>query len=360
MEKVYVEKYNASDDSFLITEINFEVGSKVEKDDIIFSIESSKADIDVEASSSGYIYFKVNLNEEVYVGKLFYIISDKKITDYNSYFIEKQEQNNIEGIIISSKASVLLQKENIDPKKIEKSFIKEKDVIDYITSQKENKNGLSDEILNQLQKVDVKKDILIIGGRGGCKMVIDAIISSKSYNIRGIIDNDIKVGNKVLNCPVIGNDNNLEQLYKLGFRNLVLSFSILNNLKKRQKSIKFYSDLGFNFPNIIHKNSIIEPSVNLGTGNIVLAGAILGSEVKIGDMNYVNTGAIICHESTIKNNNHFAPNSTIAGRVSIGNNNLVGMSVTTYFDLKIGDNNIINNGFNLITDIENNKILKNV
>ena len=37
MEKVYVEKYNASDDSFLITEINFEVGSKVEKDDIIFT-----------------------------------------------------------------------------------------------------------------------------------------------------------------------------------------------------------------------------------------------------------------------------------------------------------------------------------
>ena len=190
-------------------------------------------------------------------------------------------------------------------------------------------------------------------------MIIDAIKSNDNFTIKGIIDNDIKVGNKVLNYPVIGNDNNLEQLYKLGFINLVLSFSMLNNLKKRQKRIKFYSNFGFNFPNIIHKNSIIEPSVSLGSGNIVLAGAILGSEVKIGDMNYVNTGAIVCHESTIKNNNHFAPNSTIAGRVSIGNNNLVGMSVTTYFDLKIGDNNIINNGFNLITDIIDNNILKN-
>jgi sugar O-acyltransferase (sialic acid O-acetyltransferase NeuD family) len=358
MEKVYVEKYNASDDSYLITEINFEVGSKVEKGDIIFSIESSKADIDVEASSSGYIYYKANLNEEVYVGKLFYIISDNKITDYKSYFIEKQVQNNIEGIIISSKASVLLQKENIDPKKIEKSFIKEKDVIDYITSQKANKKGLSDEILNQLEKLDVKKDIIIIGGRGGCKMVIDAIISSKSHNIRGIIDNEMEVGEQVMGYNIIGNDSNLTELFKLGFKNIVLSFSMLSNLKLRNEKYRYYTDFGFKFPNIIHKHAILESSVILGYGNIILAGSVLGSEVSIGNVNYINTGSIICHESKVGNNNHFAPNSVIAGRVKVGNNVLIGMCATTFFDINIGSNIIINNGVNIVNDVEDNKIIK--
>ena len=356
MEKVYLEKHNASDDSFQLTEINFEVGSRVEKDDIIFSIESSKANIDVEASFSGYIYYNVNLNEEVYVGKLFYIISNEKLTEYKSYFIEKKEENNIEGIIISSKASVLLQKENIDPKKIDKSCIKEKDVIDYIASQ--NKNGLSDEILSQLKKVDVHKDIIIIGGRGGCKMVIDAIISSDSYNIRGIIDNEIKVGEVVMGYNIIGNDSNLTELFKLGFKNIVLSFSMLSNLKLRNEKYRYYVDFGFKFPNIIHKHAILESSVILGYGNVILAGSILGSEVSIGNVNYINTGSIICHESKVGNNNHFAPNSVIAGRVKVGNNVLIGMCATTFFDINIGSNIIINNGVNIVSDVEDNKIIK--
>ena len=358
MEKVYVEKYNASDDSFQLTEIYFEVGSKVEKNDIIFSIESSKADIDVEATSSGYIYFKANLNEEIYVGKLFYIISEKKLTDHKSYFIEKQEQNNPEGIIISSKANVLMKKENIDPKMIGKSFIKERDVTDYITSQKTNKDVLVDEILNQLEKVDVKKDIIIIGGKGGCKMVIDAITSSKLYNIRGIIDNEMKIGEQVMGYNIIGNDSNLIEILKLGFKNIVLSFSLLGNLKLRNEKYKYYLGLGFKFPNIIHKYAILEPSVKLGYGNIILAGSILGSEVSIGNVNYINTGSIICHESKLGNNNHFAPNSVIAGRVKVGNNVLIGMCATTFFDLNIGSNVVINNGVNIVNDIEDNKVIK--
>jgi len=358
MEKVYVEKYNASDDSFLVTEINFEVGSKVEIDDIIFSIESSKADIDVEAISSGYIYYKTKLNEEVYVGNLFYILSEKKLTDYESYFIEKKEENNAEGIIISSKANILLKRENIDPIKIGKSFIKEGDVTDYINSQKTNKNGFTDKILNQLKKVDVKKDIIIIGGKGGCKMVIDAISSSKLYNIRGIIDNEMKIGEQVMGYNIIGNDSNLAELFKLGFKNIVISFSLLGNLKLRNEKYRFYLDFGFMFPNIIHKHASLEPSATLGYGNIILAGSILGSEVSVGNVNYINTGSIICHESKVGNNNHFAPNSVIAGRVKVGNNTLIGMCATTFFDLNIGSNVVINNGVNIVNDVENNKVIK--
>ena len=357
---VYVEKYNASDDSFFVNEIYIQNGERIGIDDLILSIESSKADIDIESKFSGFFYHNLKINQEINVGDLFFIISDEELDDYSIHFNTKSlinETNN--GLTISSKAKKIIEKNNIDPILIGKNLIREKDVIDYLSKNTEKSLDINKKIIKSFGKIDEEKDILIIGGKGGCKMIIDAIESNNKFIIKGIIDNDIKAGKKVLNYKVIGNDSNLEQLYKLGFRNLVLSFSMLNNLKKRSNRIEFYSELGFNFPNIIHKNSIIEPSVNLGIGNVILAGAILGSEVIIGNMNYINTGAIICHESIVKNNNHFAPNSTIAGRVSIGNNNLIGMSVTTFFDLKIGDNNIINNGYNLITDIENDNILKN-
>ena len=85
LEKIYVEKYNASDDSFVLTEILLECGSKVSKGDIVFSVESSKADIDIESKHSGYIYFIVNLNDNIEVGSLFYIMAIQFSNFYDDY-----------------------------------------------------------------------------------------------------------------------------------------------------------------------------------------------------------------------------------------------------------------------------------
>ena len=40
INKIYTEKFNASDDSFEVTEIHFKIGDMVKKDEIIFSIET--------------------------------------------------------------------------------------------------------------------------------------------------------------------------------------------------------------------------------------------------------------------------------------------------------------------------------
>ena len=53
---VYVEKYNASDDSFFVNEIYIQNGERIDIDDLILSIESSKADIDIESKFSGFFY----------------------------------------------------------------------------------------------------------------------------------------------------------------------------------------------------------------------------------------------------------------------------------------------------------------
>ena len=52
---VYVEKYNASDDSFFVNEIYIQNGERIGIDDLILSIESSKADIDIESKFSGFL-----------------------------------------------------------------------------------------------------------------------------------------------------------------------------------------------------------------------------------------------------------------------------------------------------------------
>ena len=59
INKYYVEKFNASDDYFNVTELYFDKSQFVKNGELIFSIESSKADIDIEVNKEGYLYYNI-------------------------------------------------------------------------------------------------------------------------------------------------------------------------------------------------------------------------------------------------------------------------------------------------------------
>lgn len=60
---ILIEKINVSDDKFLLSELFVSNGDKVIKGTKIYTIESSKAAIDVEAPCDGYIYFNEGVEE---------------------------------------------------------------------------------------------------------------------------------------------------------------------------------------------------------------------------------------------------------------------------------------------------------
>ena len=89
MKKYFVEKFNASDDSFRIIDIYKLSGDNIKKGDLIFSIESSKANIDIESDESGYIYFNFKKGDNILIGELFYVISNEIINNLTDVFISK-------------------------------------------------------------------------------------------------------------------------------------------------------------------------------------------------------------------------------------------------------------------------------
>ena len=55
-----------------------------------------------------------------------------------------------------------------------------------------------------------QKNLILIGGGGHCKSVID-VAESAGYNILGILDMPEEVGKSVLNYTVIGTDDDIPQ-----------------------------------------------------------------------------------------------------------------------------------------------------
>lgn len=360
IETIKIEKETVSDDEYLITEVYTESGKEVQKGELLFSFETSKADVDVESQNAGFLYHNLKTEQTVKVGDIVAYISENEIAEPDELFEKKRDavsdysDSEWDGVRVSGAAMELIRKHDLTREDFPDSrFIREKDILKVI----ENKEKPA-EVYSKSNPINYN-DVLIVGGRGGAKMVIEAIKSTNYLGIKGIVDEKLEKGTEIMGVPVLGGDKELDKLGNEGYKNVVLSFSSLHNLPLREKKYQELKKKKFQFPNIVHDRATVEPSVKMGEGNIILANAMVGSEVILGNINYVNTGAMICHESTAGTNNHFAPNSVIAGRVRTGSNNLIGMCATTYFEIEIGDNNIINNGYNAIKNIGDNQVLKN-
>ena len=63
-----------------------------------------------------------------------------------------------------------------------------------------------------------KEKLIIIGGGGHAKVIIDAALLSGQYTLAGIVDNRLSIGEKILGLKVIGKDVDLANLFKSGIK----------------------------------------------------------------------------------------------------------------------------------------------
>ena len=76
LEQIVVPQESVNDESVLVIDLHFTNGDEVNSDEVILDIETSKTVISLTANQKGYIYYLVNLDDEVIVGTtLAYICS---------------------------------------------------------------------------------------------------------------------------------------------------------------------------------------------------------------------------------------------------------------------------------------------
>ncbi len=358
INKYYVEKFNASDDYFVITGLYVNQSQFVKNGELIFSIESSKADIDIEANKDGYLYYNIIKGQKVNVGELFYIISDEKILEWEIEFnnLILTTSNDLE-LLISNKAKILIHENGINPLDLNKKNIKEIDVINYLNSFKnENFESIGKKYL--LENNSDSISVIIIGGGGGAKMIIDALKHSNKYKVVGILDDKLKIGSNIMGVYVVGDLKDVQSLLKVEITNFIIAFGVLKERNVRHDLYLSLKQLGCNFPNVIHPKAIVEESVLMGEGNVILAMANVGSCVSLGNLNYINNNALISHDCILHDNVHLAPASVLASSIIIESNVLIGMNTTLYYGIRIGSDSTVLNGLIINNSISKNTIQK--
>ena len=206
----------------------------------------------------------------------------------------------------------------------------------------------------------MKKKIIIVGGGGHAKVLIDLVKTLKSFKIAGIVDPKIKKGKKISGIKVLGDDNILPLLKKKGYKSLALGIGSEGNNLKRYKIWKNLTDKGFKFPTLIHKNSFTSKNTKIGEGSQIFNQSVVNSGTSIGAITVINTSTIVEHDCKIGSNVFTGTRATLCGGVIIEDNTFIGAQSCVLPKVKVKKNVLIAAGSLVNKSIEKNIFVKGV
>jgi sugar O-acyltransferase (sialic acid O-acetyltransferase NeuD family) len=186
--------------------------------------------------------------------------------------------------------------------------------------------------------------ILLIGGGGHCRSVIDVIELQGKFNIIGIIDDQKeKVGKKVFKYPIIGTAKDLLNLRKEAEYALV-TIGHIHNVEPRKRIFNLLKELNYKIPVIISPLAYVSKYSFIDEGTIVMHNVIINSNVKIGKNCIINTKALIEHDCEVGDNCHISTGAILNGAVKVGSDTFIGSGAICIQGITINQGSFIKAG----------------
>lgn len=184
----------------------------------------------------------------------------------------------------------------------------------------------------------MKKEILLVGGGGHCKAVIDVIEAEGKYTIAGIIDRPEKVGNKVLGYPVIGTDEDLEALSSR-FSYALVSIGQIHSSEVRKTLYARLKQLGYILPVIISPSAYVSPHARIAEGSVVMHHSIVNAAAIVEHNCILNTRSLIEHDACIEGHSHISTGAIINGGTRVREGSFIGSNAVCkeYVETKPND-----------------------
>ncbi len=192
------------------------------------------------------------------------------------------------------------------------------------------------------------KPLILVGGGGHCKSVIEAAESS-GRTIKGILDLPDAVGAKILGYDVVGTDDDIPMyIHDCEF---VIT---LGNIKDPQKRVELHNIVekhAGEFATIIASTAQVSKHATVGDGSVVLHHATINAGAKIGKGCIINSASNIEHDVEIGDYSHISTGAMINGDARIGRTVFIGSGATVANGVSITDNCVIGMGAAVCSDI---------
>jgi len=197
--------------------------------------------------------------------------------------------------------------------------------------------------------------IVLIGGGGHCKSVINTLCRLRTYDEIAVIDKDYPQIKNVFEIPIVGNDDKLLELKEQGYHDAFITVGSIKSTLLRHSLFEKAICLGFHVPCIVDTSAQVSKYAALEEGVFVGQNAVINAGTRISKMAIINTGAIIEHECTIGDYSHISVGAKLCGNVSVGNDVLIGAGAIVIQNVNIGNSVLVGAGSTVLRDVSENQ-----
>ena len=191
--------------------------------------------------------------------------------------------------------------------------------------------------------------ILLLGGGGHCRSVLDSLVSVKRYDRIGIDDYDRSAS--ALGIDVVGTDDDLPRLMQEGWSHAFITVGSVGQTDLRRRLFSLVRGYGFRIPSIIDPTAIIARGTAIGEGTFIGKRSIINTGSVIGECAIINSGAIIEHDCQIGDFAHVSTGAALCGQVVVGKDTHIGAGSVVRQGICIGSDTIVGAGSVVVKDI---------
>ena len=202
--------------------------------------------------------------------------------------------------------------------------------------------------INDTENSELKRKLLLIGGGGHCRSVLDTAMQLNRYDEIGIVD---FTDSSCLGVPVVGNDDDIPDLIRQGWNEAFITVGSVGSTRVRRRLYEMVKKLNLKVPSLIDPTAVIAGGAEIGEGTFVGKRAVVNTCAAIGKCAIINTGAIVEHDCRIGDFSHISPGAVVCGQVTVGNDSHVGAGTVVRQQIVIGDNVLIGAGSTVVKDI---------
>jgi len=344
-------------------------GEHIKQGDILLKVDTEKALFDVEAETSGILYYIIfGVGKTVPLNSVVGVIASEGEKIPSRYKILQQNKLSAKKLplFVSRKSGRIksldsLSKSQLDVRATPKARVLAKERgINIAVIDGSGPEGIITvrDIESYVSKKRMK--VAIVNASKGGRIVYEALSKDSSFIIVGFIDDnpDFK-GKQKEGLPVLGkttdfrsliNDNVIEGVY----------VAIGNSIKARVRVASLAEKAGLKLINVIDKRSIVSPTVKIGKNVWIKQGAIIERNSEIGSNVIVDSGCVVSHDVIISPNCHLSPGCRFGGTVFVGKNSIIGVGASISPYVKIGKYVILSPGSSVVNDIPDYSIVEGV
>ena len=205
--------------------------------------------------------------------------------------------------------------------------------------------------------MDERQRLLIYGAGGHGRVVLDAALESRAFELCGFLDDDPSThGKRLHGVSIIGGRDLLERSEFEGCR-IVIGIGATD---ARRRIAEELARLGRAFASVVHPSAVICRGVEIGEGTVILPTAVVHTDARVGRHVIVNTAASIDHDAVIDDFVHLSPGVHLGGGVHVGQGTHVGVGASVLPGVRIGANAIVGAGAAVTCDVPDGVIVAGV